>query len=151
MFGEGGRRLVHDDGFGFAEEGAGDFDNLLVGGAEIAHVAFFVNGDSKRIENLAGLRTHGFAVEPTESIAFFAAEEHVFIDAQIVDGAELLMDEGDAMVDGFVRGVQLHGLAVYENLPADRRKQSAENIHESRFAGAIFAKEGENLAILNGK
>ena len=151
MFGERRRRLVHDDGFGFAEEGAGDFDDLLVGGAEIAHVALFVNGDAKRIENLAGLCAHGFAVEPTEGVALFAAKEHIFIDAQIVDGAELLMDEGDTMFDRVVRGVQLHRLAVYENLPADRRKQSAKDVHEGRFTGAVFAKEGENLAVLNGK
>ena len=122
-----------------------------MGGAEVAHIALFVNGDAERIENLAGLGAHGFAVEPSEGVAFFAAEEHVFIDAQVVDGAELLVDEGDAMVDGFVRGVQMHGLPVYDDLPADRREEAAENVHESRFAGAIFAKEGENLAVLDGK
>ena len=142
MFGQGGRRFVHNDGFRFAEERTGDFDDLLVGSAKIPHVALFVNGDAERIENLASLCAHGFAAEPSESVAFFTAEEHVFIDTQVVDRTELLMDEGNAVFNGFVRRMELHRLSVDDDLSTDRREKSAEDFHQSRFAGAIFAEEG---------
>ena len=150
LFGQRRRRFVHDDGLRLEKQCARDFDDLLVRCAKLTHEAVFVNRDAELFEKRTRLAAH-LAAQQESTFAQFAPEEDVLIDAKVVDGIELLVDEGDAVRNRIVRRTELHGAAVQQDAPRRGRKHPAEDVHQRRFARAILSEQRENLAVGDGQ
>ena len=97
QLGQRGRRLVHDDDSCLKQQCPGDLHNLLVGRVQRAQRHGGIQLHVQPAEHLAGTRRHSFAVE-ARALLQLAAEEEVFVDVQVVDQIQLLMDERDARV-----------------------------------------------------
>ena len=73
-------------------------------------------------------------------------QEHIFIDGQVIDQVQLLMDEADARVQGIHRGGKALHLAVQTDAAAVRRENAAQNVHQGGLAGAVFSQQRAYLA-----
>ena len=56
------------------------------------------------------------------------------------------MDERNAVAGRVARRAQLDGLTFNSNTAGIGLIDAAEKLHQSRFAGAVFANESENLS-----
>ena len=77
-----------------------------------------------------------------------ATEKNIFGDRELRNERQLLMHDGDPGIFGRMHAVELAHLTVHANLAlvGAVRIDAAEDVHESGFAGAIFADERVNLA-----
>src|SRR5690606_25068592 len=74
------------------------------------------------------------------------AEHDVFRDRQVWDEVKLLGRDGDAGPLGVYRRMEDNVLAVSQKLPFRGRQLAAEDVHQRRLAGAVFADDGVDLA-----
>ena len=56
------------------------------------------------------------------------------------------MDKSNAMLQGIRRRLKRNALAVQQDLALIRMMDAAENIHQGRFAGAVFTEQRADLA-----
>jgi hypothetical protein len=78
----------------------------------------------------------------------FPVEEHVVVDAQLVDQRQVLVDGVDAQRPGVVHRPQRQRLTVEEDLARVRLVEAAEDLHQGRLAGAVVADQPEHLALV---
>ena len=71
----------------------------------------------------------------------FPADEHVFIDREVVDQVQLLMDKGDPRVQRLTGVLESLRLVIQQNLPCVRPEHAAQNIHQRAFARAVLAQQ----------
>jgi hypothetical protein len=139
---QAGGRLVEDDDLGVVQHGARDLDHLLLGGAELGHGGRRRHVEIERLQELLG-----GDVDATQAIVeLLLTEEEVLRHRHRWHQAVLLEHHGDAE---FLR---LHGRAQRDLAAADQHLAGAERDHaghhlgEGRFAGAILADQGVDLA-----
>ena len=91
-------------------------------------------------------------VEPVDDAALgvLVAEEEVLGDRQQRDERELLVDDDDAGALGVADVVELHLLALEEDLAAVGavRVDPGEHLHQGRLPGAVLAADAVDLAAL---
>ena len=63
----------------------------------------------------------------------------------------MLMDHANAKVDRIGGRTDLHRLPVEQDLPLIRLIKPVEDVHQGRFAGAIFTKQGVDFTSFNVK
>ena len=69
------------------------------------------------------------------------ADEHVFIDREVVDEVQFLMDEGDPRVQRLTGVLESLRLVVQQNLPCVGPEHAAQNVHQRAFARAVLAQQ----------
>jgi hypothetical protein len=144
--GEAAGRLVEDQEEGLPGEGAGDLDQLLLGGAEAADGGAGVEAEVEAVEEGAGVAVEAGPIDDARGAGRFAAEEDVAGDVEGGDEAELLVDHGDAKVLGGLGRGNGDRLAGELNHPFVRLVDAIEDLHQGRLAGAILADQGVDLA-----
>jgi hypothetical protein len=76
-----------------------------------------------------------------------AVEEHVVVDAQLVDQGQVLVDGVDPERAGVVDRPEHHLLAAHEEAAGVGLVEAADDLDQGRLAGAVVADEAEHLAL----
>ncbi|VXC58266.1 hypothetical protein HALO98_70574 [Vreelandella titanicae] len=95
------------------------------------------------------LGDHAAPVSQPESVTQFAPKEDIIHGVQIGDQAEFLEDDTDARVEGVLVAMEIAYLAIDVDLTFILSVDAAENFHQSRLAGPVFAKQSMHLASMD--
>ena len=150
-FGQRRGRLVHDE---YARvvvgEGLGDLHHLLAGHGQRAD-----DGGGADVDGKAGQKLRGhfilFALVEQYAVHRLAADEYVFRHRQILHQVQFLMDDGNAQRLRVARVVDLHGLAVEQDLARVHLVDACEHLHHRRFSGAVLAHQRVDFAAFQFK
>jgi hypothetical protein len=74
------------------------------------------------------------------------ADENVLGDGEIVEHHAFLVDDVDAELACVLRIVNPNATSVEHDLAAIGLMHAAQDLHQRRFAGAVFANQGRDLA-----
>ena len=143
---QGGGRFVEDQDARVERQRLADFDELLLGDAELADLCRQIDLDAQAGEDGLRLAAHGLFRQQAQAIAQFAPEEDIFHRVQIGDQRKFLEDDGDAGGDGVVIAVKLACLAVDHDAARVGPVNAAENFHQGGLASAVLAQQGVDLA-----
>ena len=144
---ECGGRLVHDDDLRVDRHGARDRDEVLVGDAEVAQPRVGVDvAGMHRVEHFARVGAHGLPVDRAEAGARRVAEKDVLGHREVVEQHGLLVDGGDAVLEGLVGAGKMDGLAADADLAGVGLVDAGEDLHQRRLAGAVLADQRGDLA-----
>ena len=144
-------RFIHDDEPRAAQKGLCDLHDLLVRSIEIPHHRARVDGNVHALEDLARLLAHPGDVQAPEAIAQLVAQEHVFVDRQIVDDIQFLVDEGDAFALGVQRRMNVHHSVKEADAAAVHGRDATQYVHQCGLSGAVFSQQRMDLAALHRK
>ena len=75
------------------------------------------------------------------------AEDHVLQRGKGLYQHEMLVDHADPESNGFRGRLDLHRLAVDEDLAAVRLAEPVQDVHQGCLAGAVLPQQSENLAL----
>jgi hypothetical protein len=136
-------------------DGAGDGDALALAAGEGADALFEVVEDDAHVAQfLVGGAFHRLDVEAPYgpgALGDLGAEEEVAPDGHEGDGGEVLVDGGDATVEGLARGGEAHGFAVDEEVALGVPVQPRDDLDEGGLAGAVVAQHAGDLAGVHGE
>ena len=148
VLGQGRGGLVDDQDLGVEPRGLQDLDDLAL--LEVVVLDGSGGLDARQaepVEQLLGLLVHrGGVLDAVLHEAALVAEEQVLRDGEPVQGAELLDDDGDAVVVAvdLVLGRDL--LAVEREGARADRQDARQHVGERGLAGAVLADQGVDLA-----
>ena len=148
--GEHGGRLVEDEDAHVARQRLGDFDHLLVGDAEVAGARARVDVVAERLQQFAGFLVQCFPVnERTPLTEVF--QENVLGHRQVWRQRQLLVHDADAAFLTLLRRGEV--FLFTENLHASGilDVDAGKNLHQCRFAGAVFANNRVNRPRIRGE
>ena len=135
------RGLVEDDHAGLVDEGARDFDDLLLADAQAPDdrlgVDLRVSEERQRLADAAAVAAR---VDPTPTVVL-PSEEDVGLDAQVRREVELLVDHAHARATGDERTAARKRIAGECDRAGVRTVHAREHLHERALAGAVFADE----------
>ncbi len=144
--GRGG--FVHDHHIAVVAEGLGNFHQLHLGQAQVLHASARIDLELQAIQQRLRLPFHGAGVDAEPCHAGLAAEVEIFCHAHAGDGRELLRDDGDVVMQGFGRRMEIHRLALEADLAAIPPQQAHDDGQEGRFAGTVAAAQRMHAAAL---
>ena len=138
-------RLVQNDDFGVGGQGLGDFDDLLLGHGQRAHLGGGTEIGVHAPEQLVGLLVHG---PPLDDAVFddFVAHEDVFGYRQVRIGGGVLVNRGDAGGLGVPRSLKVNLLPVEEHLALFGLVHPGDDLDKGGFAGAVFTHQGMHFS-----
>src|SRR4051794_23477877 len=150
---EGGGGLVHDDDLAAERGGAGDGDGLpLPAGEAVDRLGDRLQrGDAQLVHLRARLLAHLLGVDHPQDRAQRAlaldlpAEEEVGGDVERRGHREVLVDGLDAGLLGVVRALEVHGLAVEQDLAGVGDDVTGEDLDQAGLAGPVVADDREHL------
>ena len=141
-------RFVHDQDAAVHRQGAGDFHDLLLAQAQfldrgqgIDILLQFLHQDADLAFLLSEIDAHGAAQ--------FAPHEDVVADRQVGGQRQFLVDDGNAPVAGLVRVGKADRPAVQDDLPGGGLDHARQDLHQRRFARAVLAEQGGDLAAMD--
>ena len=145
--GEAGGGLIHDDETRIEGECAGNLHKLALGDRQFRHGRGRPEVGAQPLQQRFHLC---FALALIDEhierpAARFAADEDVRRNAEIGEGVELLVDEGNAPVHGLACRGKDGFRTVQQNAPGGWRDDAAEYLHQGRFSGAILADEPDHF------
>ena len=79
------------------------------------------------------------------------AEDHALEHGEVLGEHEVLVHHADAEVDGVGRRGEVHLLAEQLHDTLVRRLHAVQDLHQRRFAGAVLAADGVDLALFDGE
>jgi len=97
-------------------------------------------------EYLFGLLIDVFAIDQS-AFEWFAPQEDVGADIQIVEQVQLLMDENQSEFDGLLNGSNVDRFAVDEDLARAGCLYASQDFHQRAFAGAVFTDDRKDFAL----
>ena len=149
---EGGGRLVQDQQLGVLGKRFGDLHELLAADAQLPQFHARVDVQAHLFQILR--RLHRRFV-PVDALALhqLVTEEDVLRDAQLRDQGELLIDDGDARKLAFLDRMELHDLAVQDDvaLVAAILMNARQDLHQRGLSRAVLADKAVDLSALNGE
>ena len=80
-----------------------------------------------------------------DALCVLVAEDDIVEHRHCLDEHEVLMHHADAELDRLAGRIDADLLPIEENLALGRLVEADENVHERRFARAVFSKEGVYL------
>ncbi|MNS94376.1 hypothetical protein D3C72_1285910 [compost metagenome] len=137
--GERRGRLVKNKDAGIERQRLGDFDKLLLGNGKTMHRYVERHIHGQPAHDLGRALAHRALVEKAQRPADFAGEEHVFHGIEIGDQAEFLKHDADAGGNRLIIIGEAAILAVDADRPFRGLQNAAQDLHQSRLAGAVFA------------
>jgi len=87
------------------------------------------------------------AVQKDSVVDGFHTQHHVFRDGENRHQHEVLVHHADAQTDRIVGLVNLRLLAADKDFAGIGLIQSVEDVHQRRFAGAVFAQQGVDFPL----
>ena len=144
---EGGGRLVEDDELRVPLDGLRDGDGLALAAGERRDRLPDRRDRRHReaLERRGGGVLHRRLVEDLEPVGL-AAEVHVLDDVEVVAEGEILVDDLDPEPRRVLRAVDVHLLALEDDLAAVGRVGARDALDQRRLAGAVVADERHHLA-----
>ncbi len=147
--GQGGGGLVEDEDARVLGQRLGDLDHLLLADAQLLHRPIGVDVQSHAGEGGLGVGRDRVPVD--EAAPHRLVPQHqVLRHRELGDESQLLGDERDAVRLGGLQGAEVHGLPAQEDLAAvgPAGIEPAEDLDQRALAGAVFAAERVDLALL---
>ena len=143
--GQGGRGLVQNQHLAVRGYGLGDLHQLHLGDAEGAQLRLGVEVQMDLLQHLGGVRVHFFVVndgDRSHLLGGIAAHVDVFTDAALRNGLQLLVDHGDAPVQGIQGALDLNGLSLVNDFALVHMINAEHAFHQGGLSGAVFTHEG---------
>ena len=150
FFGQRGRGLVHQDDPAVAAERLGDLHHLLAGHGQGPDLGPGVRIKADAVEQLLRLPVDLLPVDPLESLRE-PAGENVLRNGKLIHQIELLENDADAMGGCNQRIGDIDFLPVDEDLSFVFLVVAVEDLHERRFARAVFPDQSPHLAFGDGE
>ena len=72
-------------------------------------------------------------------------QEHVFVDGQVIDQVQLLMDKGDTGIQRVHGAGKMHRLSVQLDNALVGGQNAAQDVHQRGFTGAILTQQCADL------
>ena len=142
-------RLVQDERLAALVEGAQDLHPLLHPDRQRADDGVGIDLQPVLVAQLLDPFAGLLAVE--DDAGALRAENDVLRDGEAGNEHEVLVDHGQPGEHGIARVVEADRLAVDADLPLVRVVQPKEDVHQGRFAGAVLAEQGVDLALAHGE
>ena len=141
------RGLVQDEDVGAAVQHFDDLDRLLFRNGHAVDLLVGIDVEAVLFGDLAD----AFGDLLQVVLAVLDAQRHVLRGCEHVDQFEMLMDHADAVREGVLGVADGDFLSVHEDLPLVRIIDARQHVHERRLAGAVFAEQRHNNAVINVK
>ena len=146
-FVQAGRRLVEDQQLDVLAQRLGDLDQLLLAHAQVGDqgVRGLLQADFP--QQFARLALRVFPVDDAHA-GRFVAEEDILGDRQLGHQRQFLVDDDDADFLAVLDAAEVPRLAQVIDVAriAAMAVDATEHFHQGRFAGAVFADDGVDLA-----
>ena len=142
-------RFVEDQHIGRTEQNLDDLDALLDADGQVLDQCVGVDFEAVGLVDFPDLGAGFLEIEQIDRAGRLDTEHDVFGDREDGNKHEMLMHHADAGADRIARTVEMHGLAVYEDLAFIGPVKTREHVHQGGFAGAVFAQKPEDLASLD--
>ncbi len=148
LFGEGGGRLVEHHDLGLAGERAGDLDDLLLGGVELADEGAHrqANAEIALEQGVRPLLQRAAIDQRTTGAGALVAEEDRLAHREGRHQQAVLVDEADAELGRALRAHRRDGFAVDRDGAFVGHMEAGEDLDEGRLAGTVLADEAVDLA-----
>ena len=143
--GQGGRRFVQYQHFAVRGHGLGDLHQLHLGNAQGAQLGLWVKIQVDLFQYLGGVLVHFFVVndgDRSHLLGGIASHVDVLTDAALRNGLQLLVDHGDAPVQGIQGTLDLNRLPFINDFALVHVINAEHAFHQRGLAGAVFAHEG---------
>ena len=145
---QGAGRLVHDQDAAVHRQGAGDFHDLLLAKAQLLDRGQRVDLFLQPLHQDLGLTL--FLGEIDAGGAHdLPPHEDVVAHRQIGGEAQFLVDDRDAAIARLGRIGEGDRLAVQHDLARGRLNHARQDLHQRRFARAVFAEKRRHLPAMN--
>ena len=139
-------RLVHDQHASVLRQGAGDLHQLLLGGAEHPKSRVRIDLETNRSQKRRRFLPHGHAIDCARRQLRHMAHEDVLGDREIGKKSGMLVHHRNAGSLCVKRRTEDGGLIVPHHMAQRRLIDACKHLDARAFAGAILAKQRENLA-----
>ena len=144
---QGGGRLVENEQLHVFGKRLGDFDKLLLAGADVLDERMLAVLQPNLIHVGARLVIGAVPVDAEAALALIA-EEHVFSYGELRDQSQLLMDDDDPELFTVFQRIKVADLTVVYDVAAVASKgiRAGKHVHQGGFSGAVFADKRVDLA-----
>src|SRR5262245_21169349 len=141
--------FIHDQDASLQRECLRDFDHLLLCDRQLTQRRLTRNIQAQPLEITVRLGVDFGPINQPQRTSpnWFAPQEDVGCDIQVVEYIQLLMNEGNATAYRLSYGTNGYRLVIDANLPAVRLVKTAEDLHQSRFPGAVFSRQSHNFTV----
>jgi hypothetical protein len=140
-------RLVQHDHLGLFAHGFEDFDHLLIGDGQVAHLGFRVDAlHAEHRQHFAGLPVELLEVHQAQPSHRLAVEKYVLRDAELLHQAQFLKHNADAAFNGIPRRLEAGFLSLDVDFARVRLVDAAQHLDERGFARAVFAHQRVHLS-----
>ena len=140
------RGLVEDQDVRGPVEGFQDLDPLLLADGDRLHSRAGVDCEVEGLRELGHPPVRGSVVEQDARVRRFCREHDVLGNGHHRNQHEVLVDHADPVIDRILRRMQTDRLPLDQNLALVGVVEAVEDVHESRFPGAVLPEEGVHLA-----
>ena len=135
LFRQGRGRLVHDQNVCFAFKGAGDLDDPLLGNGQVANQGAGRDVPKAKVgQHAAGAIVHVGPIHTTRTVR---PHTDVLGHRHFAKDRDFLRQECDPDLRGIARRRKLDPFAADKNVPAVRRVDRRQDLHQGRFAGPV--------------
>ena len=142
FLGQRGGGLVEHQHLGVVGDGLGDLHHLPLGDRHGAHDPVGIHVDFQLLENLHGIFVHFFLVDHDPAVGGIPAQPDVVHDGALQSLVQLLVHHGHAIVQGLTAALEVHFLAVQEDLTAILFVNTEQALHQGGLTGAVFPHQG---------
>jgi len=139
-----GGRLVEDEELHALREGLRDLDELLLADADLEDLGRRVLPQADPGEQCCRLLVGAVPVDEAERPLQLVVEEDVLRDGEVGAEGQLLVDDDDALGLRVADVLELHRLALEDDvaLVGAERVDAGQHLHERRLAGAVLTADG---------
>ena len=135
------RRFIHDEDADILRHRLGDLHDLLLADPEILDEGRRVDVGLEPVEDQARPRLLRPMVDPADVPGDLAGGEDVLGHGQVGEQIQFLEDDADAPPCGVGAAAEHHRLAVDQDASRGRLLNAGDDLHQRRFAGAIFTDQ----------
>ena len=144
--GQHGGGLVQDQNIGTAVQHLDDLHGLLLGNRHIIDLHVRVDIEAVLITDVLDLLTCIVQVKLA-----LQAEDDILGGGEQIDQLEVLVDHADTQIEGILGRCDGHRLVVDVDLPLVGEIDAGEHVHQRGLAAAVFAQQGQDLALVQVK
>ena len=138
------RRFVENQDIDPAVQSLQYFNTLLHAHSDIGDLRVGIHLQSVAGDQLFDFLLRALQVEDSAALRRFLSEDDILSDCKVFDEHEMLMDHADAVADRDGRIFDVDLFAVQVDFTAVLAVESVQNVHQRRFARAVFAEDRVN-------
>ena len=144
--GQNSGRLVQNQDVGPAVENLDDLNGLLLRDGHVVDLLGRVDVESVPVADLLNPfvgRSH------IELLPLVESKDDIFRGGEYVDQLVVLVDHADLVVECVLRAADRDRLSADQDLAVVGEVDACEHIHQRGLAAAVFAEQGQNLAVID--